>query len=211
MATRGTYQVDKNQLLYNHWDNYPSGAASHFIDVIKKSHNLDFFSIIRGMDVKPASSKFDGPAEFYYEIDNKAKKITCFSISYDSATDTDSIHYHSSGSFIDWINDNIKKALEPSDNVDDFTIVEIRQNYFCTITQAKEEINNTYLRAKDMTNKGHTGNGSSSFGELFKMINKTGLNFKHIKDEYLRIYSPYFVKEYNHNDSKYFDNLTESI
>ena len=46
MATRATYKID-GKLLYNHWDNYPSGAACHFLNVLSTQGDLSLKSFIK--------------------------------------------------------------------------------------------------------------------------------------------------------------------
>ena len=73
MATRGVYQIGdervlgyNNSLLYNHWDNYPSGTALQLAQVIKAHGKLDYFSVIRGMPkVETIDSIFRCGAEFF--------------------------------------------------------------------------------------------------------------------------------------------------
>jgi hypothetical protein len=207
MATRGTYKVN-GTLLYNHWDNYPSGTAYQLIKTIEKCNNLELFSVIRGMErIEPTNSIFDGRAEYYYEIDNYNKKISCYSIPYDK----DTIVLISSNSFENWLNDNIKNNLESNDNPEDYTIIKLRDNYYCTLTQVREQIKFKYEQAKTMTDAGYIGNASSTFSDLFKLINKSGLNFDDIKKEYLETYAPMFVKSYGHETPDYFNSYVNNI
>lgn len=198
MATRGIYKVE-NVLLYNHWDNYPSGAANHFIEVIRKSGNLSLFSVIRGMDrTEPADSIFYGGAEYYYEIEKD--RISCYKLGKEKVL-------ISCNSIVNWINDNVREILEESDNVEDYTIVQLSENKYSTVSQVREDATKLYNKGKDCTDKGMMGNGSSCFSDAFRLFNKAGINFDELKNEFIEIYSPLFVKSYKHNDSTYFDSL----
>jgi hypothetical protein len=199
MATRGTYNVE-NTLLYNHWDNYPSGASCHFIEVIKKCGNLSLFSIIRGMErAEKATSKFDGPAEFHYDI--KDQKIICYSIAYDK----DELIYHSSGTIEEWINDHFKVSnLEETDDINDYKIIKLADNRYNTVNGIFEEAKKCFDNGIRMTNSGHTGNGSSEFKRGFDLFKISTKDFKEYSDIYKRIYVPFFVNAYNHNDDSHF-------
>jgi hypothetical protein len=204
MSTRGTYNVE-NTLLYNHWDNYPSGASYHFIEVIKKCGNLSLFSIIRGMErVEKATSKFDGPADFHYEI--KDQRIICYSIAYDK----DELTYRSSGSVEEWINDNFKYSdLEETDDINDYIVVKLNDNRYNTVNGVFDEAKKCFDNGIRMTNSGHTGNGSSEFKRAFDLFRTSTKDFKGYSDIYNLIYVPFFVKAYNHNDDTLFLSYSE--
>jgi hypothetical protein len=204
MATRGTYKVE-NTLLYNHWDNYPAGAANHFLEVIKKHHNLDLFSIIRGMErAEKGTNIYDGPAGFHYVIEKE--KITCYSIPYEK----DELIYHSSGTIEQWINTAIKSCLEEGDDINDYTVVKISDNRYNTVNGTFEEAKKEFEEAVRMTNLGHTGNGSSKFKNAFKLFKLSTKNFKEYSEIYKRIYVPFFVKAYNHDNDSLFLSYCET-
>ena len=74
MATRGTYRVE-DKVLYNHWDNYPQGAAVHFLNILKTQGNFSLKSFLKcdeGVNFGFANSIFDGPAEYFYEINRQS-------------------------------------------------------------------------------------------------------------------------------------------
>jgi hypothetical protein len=204
MATRGTYKVE-NTLLYNHWDNYPAGAANHFLEVIKKYGNLDLFSIIRGMErAEKGTNIYDGSAEFHYVIEKE--KITCYSI----PCDKNELIHHSSGTIEQWINTAIKSCLEEGDDINDYTVVKISNNRYNTVNGTFEEAKKEFEEAVRMTNLGHTGNGSFQFKNAFKLFKLSTKNFKEYSEIYKRIYVPFFVKAYNHDNDSLFLSYCET-
>ncbi len=200
MATRGTYRVD-GKLLYNHWDNYPEGAALQLLECIKKHGDLKLFSVIRGMDkIKETNSIYDGPAEYHYIIEKGT--IKCYSI----PPDKDLTEYHSQGTIKECINEHIKTALEKTDNPEDYQLVETPYG-LQTISDCKKDVNEKFLRAVELYEQGHIGNSSSSFNEAFRIANVAGIEIDELKKEYLEKYSPGFAASYKHEDSKYFDSI----
>lgn len=207
MATRGIYKVE-NQLLYNHWDNYPVGAAYHLSKVASTQHKFDLFSVIRGMsETSPANSIYNSGAEYYYEIFIKNDKyfINCYTIE----IDRDAKKLHSSGELINWINsliiDDLKNDTENDPN--DYILVELHNNYFDTVNNCKKEILLKYDHAVECFKKGWIGNSSSAFSETFKIANRTKINIDQLKSEYLSIYSGAFAQAYKHSDRVYFDSV----
>lgn len=199
MATRGTYQIE-GMLLYNHWDNYPSGTAYHFIEVIKKFGDLSLFSVIRGMDkIEKTGNIYDGRAEFHYKIIDG--KIGCYSIAFDK----DKLVPHSSGDIAEWINNAIKPSLDDKDNIEDYMIIKMSSKRYTTLSQLRSYISSKFEHAKKITDCGSIGNGSHLFMELFQMIRKSGLSFDEMKKEYLNKYSPLFAESYKHDSTDHFD------
>lgn len=198
MATRGTYLIE-GSLNYNHWDNYPSGAAHHLLKVAEKSGSFDLYSCIRGMEgLKKTGSIFNGRAEYYYEINNDY--IKCFAIPFDK----DVTILQSEGNIHEWINENIKIDLEPEDNPDDYFLVKLSGRYM-TKTQAKNEIEKTLEWANDNLKKGWIGNASSCFSTAFKMANNAEINIDDIKKDYIDNIVPVLMKSYGHSNPTLFN------
>ena len=205
MATRGTYKID-GQILYNHHDNYPIGAAAHFIEVIKKYNNLDLFSIIRGMErISKASSKYDGGPEFHYEI--KDEQIFCYSVH----PEKDALIYHSSGQIEEWINKQILKGLDETDDKNDYLIVKKSKNVFYTVNGLIKEAEEHFKSAITMTNNGQTGNGSSNFKTAFDLFKLLNVDFTKYANIYKRVYVPFFVDAYKHNGPDLFLSYCEVL
>lgn len=212
MATRGTYQVD-DFLFYNHWDNYPSGAASHLLDVVKTQGNFTPFSIIRGMPVSPAHTKFDGPAEHHYEIRNGM--ITHYKIS-DSE---DKLIFQETDRIENWINRNLQSTVtfllkeDPQTDPNDFIVVKLEkfQNRYMTVNMIIAEAKKRYEDAVRFFEKGAWGNSTSLFQESFVWFAQAGWEAKEFKQEYLQKFSPVFVEKYSHQNSSHFDSYVEGI
>jgi hypothetical protein len=187
MATRGTYKVD-GVLLYNHWDNYPSGARAQLSKVLEKYGNLDLFSVIRGMEnIMPTKSVYDGPAEFHYVIENHYIKM------YDIQGDSE-LTLIDHGTIEDWINRGVKKNK----------FVQLGHSYYKQSTLYANGVKN-YKLAIETLDKGMVGNASSIFIEAFKLINASGKRGTRIKKEYLQKYSPILADAYKHSDTELFD------
>jgi hypothetical protein len=200
MSTRGTYYIEKN-LCYNHHDNYPVGAAFHIVDVIKATGGTSFFDFIRGMKtLSPATSIYDGPAEFHYKIENG--HIECFSIPWDE----DKLVLVSKGPIEDWVNNEIKnnwdRLAEPSDNINDYLLVKI-DNTFITKTQAYEKGVKNFREQVKWLESGSIGN--ADFQRAFKYLKVSGRLYEEFKNTYLEIYSPYLAKRYKHENTELFD------
>lgn len=203
MATRGTYQIE-GMLLYNHWDNYPSGTAGHFIKVINAFGDLSLLSVIRGMDrIEKSVNIYDGRAEYHYKI--VGDKIECYSIPFDN----DKLVPHSSGEIADWINNAVKSSLDDKDNVEDYTVIKLSPNRYITLSKLRQKITDKFDHAKHITDNGSIGNGSSLFSETFRMIKKSGLPFNELKNEYLSKYSKILADSYQHASTTYFDSYVD--
>lgn len=201
MATRGTYQIDGNPMLYNHWDNYPSGTAVQLAEVIKSQGKLDYFSVIRGMPkTDPIESPFNCGAEFHYII--QGGRIECYAIPY-CENGENKLLLQSSDTIENWINANLELGAE--DVPADWKIIKIHDGYFMTETQAKEKAQKDWEQAVHSFSKGWTGNASSAFHELFKFTRKAGIHFPEMLAEYVAKYSPAFAKAYGHADTSLFD------
>src|SRR5690554_719773 len=195
MATRGTYKID-GKLLYNHWDNYPEGAAMHLHRIITKQSAIDFLSCVRGLEsFELTNSIYDGRAEFHYVIDSASGSIEVYTIPFD----VDTIILKGKYKIEDFINTYIEKSakehekrgykfFDEGETLENTKIIKIAKNYYKTVKQIEIEVFQKFEKAKNLFDRGHKGNASFTFSEVFKLINKAGLKFDHLKDEYLKNY-----------------------
>jgi hypothetical protein len=189
MATRGVYRVD-GVYLYNHWDNYPSGAREHLSEVLEKYGKLDLFSVIRGMNVSQAISPQDGGSEFYYVIENNF--IQQYNVDGKELTLTDQ------GTIEDWINRGVQDKF-----------IKVYGQYMRQ-SQAHEKGVEMYEDAVQKLIKGHIGNASNQFRESFVYLNLAGGDFSEIVNEYKRKYSPKLAEAFNHSDTELFDSYVNN-
>ena len=190
MATRGTYLID-GKLCYNHWDNYPSGAAAQLFNVLDKFGSLDLFSCIRGMDkLEPTKSKFDGRAEYHYVI--SGEKIECYSIPFDK----DILVYVSGGPIEKWIGDNLE--LDKDDKPEHYKVAKLGNGYI-TGTAAKEKLLFYWNQGKKLYSIGHNGNATTYFSDFFRLANLMQFDVTAEKTEWLNELAPEFAKRYNHD------------
>ena len=208
MATRGIFKIG-NVTLYNHWDNYPMGAAFHLCNALKEQHELSLFSLIRGLKNSDLHSfnysvELDTwGAEYFYEItDNHF--INVYEIS-----ETDQKKLVSTKPVIDFINEQVRlyfalKYNDANEMINDFLLVNINDHYY-SVNQAIDDFNKTYKKAVDFFNKKFWGNSSSSFSDAFKLAKKSGIDVYLYKSEYLNNYAPKFVEVYKHSNSDYFN------
>lgn len=220
MATRGSYKID-GQLTYNHHDNYPTGAAHHIHEVIKKQGAVDFFSMIRGMERLQPNNGKPGKSgeEYYYEINSKSGEIKCYSVNLDS----EELRLESFGLIEDWVNTKIEESkrlhakhypnesfLSEGETWEDCQVVRRSTgsngypSRFSTVAQARQEAESKWKMGVDALSKGWIGNSSSYFQESLKLFGMVG-NYEDKKTEWLTIYSPLFAEKYNHETTKYFD------
>lgn len=208
MATRGTYKIDGlYKIMYNHWDNYPSGTAFHLLEVAKKFHSFDWISVIRGMqNMEEASTKFDGPAEYYYEISKNY--IKCYGISSD-----EKLILHSEGKIHEWINRNIESsnAFKEIEKPNDYTLIEKHKDRFCTITQIQESIEERIIYALKAQNNGWTGNATSAWREALKMIAQIPSypRGETIREEWKNRLAQFYADQYNHKTPDHFLNYAQ--
>jgi len=201
MATRGTYKLDGlSHIMYNHWDNYPSGTANHLLEVAKKHHSFTWEHIVRGVSGMYATdSIYDGPAEYHYEI--SMNYIKCYSISND-----EKLILHSEGKIHEWINKQIAEVLEETDNADDYTLIQRNNSFYYTISQIQEEVETHITNALNAQNKGWTGNASSNWHDALKLINlippyERG---EMIKSEWTDRVAQFYADKYKHDTPEYF-------
>jgi hypothetical protein len=212
MSTRGTYMIE-GKLLYNHSDNYPSGAAWHLFQVLEQHGTIDFVSMIRtnnghrqyGPDFKPTGSIYDGPAEYHYVITKPDGKIfvEVYKIPYDSK----GLQFVEKLELHEFINSNLDeedikeaggKVLAIKGQFKSYT------NYFPTM-QAKKmlqnEINNGFWM---LLSHGGIGNASGNFSEAGAIAE--ALDQKNLINNFNKYIAPIFKAAYNHDsESTVFD------
>lgn len=204
MSTRGSYKIE-GITMYNHWDNYPSGAALMFFNTLKEYHNLNLFSFIRSnKSVELSHSLNKSGEEFSYEI--KDNKIFCYSID----MKTDKLIPHSSDYIDNWVNSMIKDILEKTDKLTDYQIIKCDYGYY-TESQIIEEAKKKYSGAVNYTESGSIGNGSSLFADCFKWCNFLPENFElnSLRKKYLSFWVPFFVTAYKHDNANIFNSYAE--
>lgn len=87
MATRATYKFsskfarDGEVFIYNHWDNYPAGAAEHFFNALVHSGEYGLLraeSFIRGNERAEIteSHEIHGDTDYRYDIDVRDQTVT---------------------------------------------------------------------------------------------------------------------------------------
>ena len=101
MATRATYKFssksanDGEVFIYNHWDNYPAGAAEHFFQALVHAGEYGVLraeSFIRGNERAEITESHDihGDTEYRYDIDVAEQEVTVFQRD---------IRFHADGSY----------------------------------------------------------------------------------------------------------------
>lgn len=208
MATRGIYQIG-NVTLYNHWDNYPMGAAFHLLNALKEQHELSLFSLIRGVKESDLHSlnysvELDlWGAEYFYEI-TEDHFINVYEIS-----EKQKKFLVSTKPVIDFINEQVRlyftlKYNDADEIIEDYLLVKLNNHYY-SVNQAIDMFTKEYNQAVNQFNKKMFGNSSGSFKRSFEIANLSGIDANKEKSEYLYLYSPEFTKVYKHDNSNLFD------
>jgi hypothetical protein len=218
MATRGTYNID-GMICYNHHDNYPLGAAFHFLVTIRKTGSIDLFSMIRGMErLEKGQSVFDGPAEYHYKIDSKTGILTAYKI----LDDKDELVEFFKGPIEDFINDEMMKAkiryeqrnepfFEEGETMEDYTVFKEYKNRYATASMIRVKAEERWAYGVHALEKGWIGNSSGAFQDSLKLFALVG-NYEEKKTEWLNVLSPLFAEKYNHETTKHFDSyIIETI
>lgn len=232
MATRAIYQIENLQ-FYNHWDNYPQGAALHLLDVFKKYEKMDVLSFVRGVDSVEVLSpnKFDVGEEYVYhlyladskDIPNSAERqfhqkewmIEAYSVQneYSHNRTGEGEKYIKTliynGLLIEWINSQLKARLDfvnayTPEEIEDNTLVRLPYDRITTQKIAREKIVELYENAVKYFERGMNGNSTSAFHECFKMANYSGIDIEELKEKYIVEYAPIFAERYNHDNPKLF-------
>jgi hypothetical protein len=209
MATRGIYQFG-NVTLYNHWDNYPMGAAFHLLNALKEQHELSLFSLIRGLKESDLHSLNYSltldlwGAEYFYEITEDH-----FINVYEISIETDQKKLVSTKPVIDFINEQVRSYFatnqnDETENINDYLLVKLNNHYY-SVNQAIDMFTSEFNEAVDQFNRKMWGNSTSSFKRSFEIANISGIDVNKEKSEYLYLYSPVFTSVYKHQNSNLFD------
>jgi hypothetical protein len=216
MSTRGTYRVEE-KLLYNHFDNYPAGAAMHFLKVVEQGKALNYVNLIRNTescDFQPAQSIFDGPAEFHYKIKVKDGKtmIETNKIKYES----DDFIYVDDVELDVFINRELKKHCDNEKEYKENEVLKISHKYAnCTSYGTRkyftEKRNKMFDSAMAMLMiHGGVGNASGEMHEVGELT--TVLNDARFAENYNKFIAPIFQKAYDHKTADYFEiKLTQEV
>jgi hypothetical protein len=176
MATRGTYQVD-GKLLYNHWDNYPQGAACHFLDILKTQGNLSLKSFMKcdeRVNFEFTNSIFDGPAEYFYKLDKKDNGeifVTVYNIILDERG-SDKLGSSTIYEMSNFINDRFKKNFtepngEDKKEIEDSRVLRLEsisgKISYITVKNAHGEFQRLMQEAQRNLLSGGVGNARYSY------------------------------------------------
>lgn len=218
MATRGTYKIE-NTILYNHWDNYPAGAANHFLNVLKDRGSLTLLDMLKcneQVNFQFATSIFDGPAEYHYKIKQRDKGeifITWYSI-----TTNDQLILIDELELNEFINTNFPKCYtdptyKEQQEIKNNEVFKLVSEYskrvsYKTREQLEKTVNNKLSQGFNYLLNGHTGNGSSCLDEVATAI-------KALKDStrienYNKHIAPMLQKAYRHDKPDVFIIKTNS-
>lgn len=113
MATRGHYIFDNKTIIYNHWDNYPEGAAILINRMLLQNGGDWAARFVRANEsAEITNGEFYGGAEYNYYIDTKARTVKVMAIGWDDATEkeTESVFYD--GSIYDFVNEYFPQSAE---------------------------------------------------------------------------------------------------
>ncbi len=213
MATRGTYLIDGVR-MYNHWDNYPEGAARMVAFTLQKHSKFHLFNFIRANErVERIAITGDSMgAEYHYEITESTVKA--YAIDWDNDTHEESFRCIFTGSIDDFLAQYLGK-MEDEDE-DDLTFVVRNQSYY-TINQVKAEIEKEWKAALHALENGWIGNSSGMFSTCFEWLNLLGskghdiLWFQSKFNMYRDIYAPTFARKFKHDGIEVFMRNTPEV
>lgn len=206
MSTRGTYKIE-GKILYHHYDNYPSGAANHLLNVLNDRGAISLLDLLKcenNVNFSFANSIFDGPAEYHYIIkkdNNGSIFVECKKIDLE-----DNLINLYTLELNEFINTYYPKCyIEPTyyeqQEIKDNEVLKITSKYskhvsYTTVKTLRKKVEKQSIEALRMLLCGATGNASSSFSEL-------GTYLKALQDEkkienYNKHIAPMLYKAYGY-------------
>lgn len=211
MATRGIYVIDGVR-CYNHWDNYPSGAARHLLDTIIMQGKINLFSIIRSMPSleQVHNNDYEGE-EFMYIIETGFSTIEVYVI---DGEGTPVFRYKQQ--IEDFINTHMaegeayaqkngRTTLNKGETLELLWVIKGKKDSYDTVQQLKDQFKAEFRTGEIKLRKGHIGNALASFKIAFECIRKAGLKLDDdTRKYYTDVICPFFVKAFKHSDNEYF-------
>ena len=176
MATRGTYQVE-GTVLYNHWDNYPQGAACHFLNILSTQGDFTLKSFIKceeRVNFSFATSIYDGPAEYFYKLDKKENGeifVTVYPIIFDEKGN-DKLGSSNTYEMSQFINDRFKKNFtepegEDKKEIEDSRVLKTGTTHirYITVKNARKKFLELMAQAQNQLLNGCKGNASFTYSQ----------------------------------------------
>ena len=176
MATRGTYQVE-GTVLYNHYDNYPQGAACHFLNILSTQGDFTLNSFIKcekRVNFSFATSIYDGPAEYFYKLDKKESGeifVTVYPIIFDEKGN-DKLGSSYTYEMSDFINERFKKNFaepegEGKKEIEDSRVLKTGTTHirYITVKNAHKEFQRLMAQAQNQLLNGCKGNASFTYSQ----------------------------------------------
>ena len=146
MATRGHYIFNNKTIIYNHWDNYPEGAAILLNRMLLEQSGDWAARFVRAnTSAEITNGEFYGGAEYNYYIDTNTKSIKVMTVSWDDKTDQETETEFFTGSIYDFINEYFPKSAEVG------RLPQYRQNTFIKMNTWKNGESITALKQQLIT------------------------------------------------------------
>lgn len=220
MATRGSYRVE-GKMMYNHWDNYPAGAASHLQKVITEKHTLKWIDFVKctaeGLNFEPMEGRpGDMGEEYFYKI---TKEKGMYFVEWSSiGWETNELVFLGKKEVSDFINDEFKKELKQ----DRITQTEYNENKivkypnkwsksvsYYSYKYLQEYTEKKFNLAMRWLLKGMVGNASSDLqwcAQSWLLLGDTKM-----LEGYNKMIAPYLAQCYKHNTPDHFTVSEEII
>ena len=217
MATRGIYNINGVR-CYNHWDNYPTGAARHLLDTILSQRKIDLFAMARAMPgLVQVFDDAHAEEEYEYWINSEAGTIQVYEVN-----DLKPVFQYQQ-TIEDFINDRMAEGeafaqkhnmttLNEGESLELIRVIKDKYGLYSTVKQLQEEYEAEFRTGELHLKNGGIGNASSSFKEAFDCLRQAGMKLdEKTRQYYTEVICPYFVKKYGHYDDKYFMSLIAGI